>query len=184
MNALEVLGLEHRRIEQMLGALDLLGARIESGRGVPDFADDLLDFFQLYADARHHAKEEERLFPILAAHGFAPAHGIVDAMRHQHEMGRIHVRDMRVQLRRIRAGDQQAAIAFGSSAHTYAELLRVHIQIEDTDVYPVAAEKMTPEEEAALAATFTALDGSDTAAEEQARWDRLAEQCRAMAAGR
>ncbi len=183
MKSFDVLRHEHRVIEQMLDVLDTVAARVESG-GAPPFVEDLLDFFQLYADARHHAKEEQRLFPTIAPHGFAPDAGIVEALRHQHEMGRVHVRDMREYLARLRAGDGGARAAFATSAQAYTELLRVHIQIEDDDLYPVAALAISPEEDRQLSRQFEELDQSASALQESARWDRLLAQSRELAAVR
>jgi hemerythrin-like domain-containing protein len=176
MTAIDVLRDEHRRIEQMLTVLDRVASGLEHGGVAPAYVEELLDFFRLFADARHHRKEEDRLFPVIAGHGFSQDFGVVEALKHQHELGRTHVRDMRVHLAALRAGDYRAGEAFVASAHAYAELLRVHIRMEDDDLYPDVASTLTREEERALADLFTALDTTKTALDESTRWDRLAEQ--------
>ena len=176
MSSIDVLRDEHRRIERILTVLDGVASRIEHGGDAPAYVEELLEFFRLFADARHHMKEEDRLFPVIAAHGFSPDYGVVDALKHQHELGRTHVRDMRAHLAALRAGDRRAGDAFVASAHAYAELLRVHIRMEDEDLYPDVASRLTPEEERALAELFTALDATTTALDESTRWERLADR--------
>jgi hemerythrin-like domain-containing protein len=172
MKALEYLRQEHRRIEQMLAALDAVADTLERSGTAPVFAADLLDFFEQYADVGHHEKEERFLFPALARHGVGPE-GMIEAMEHQHEIGRVHVRDMRRHLDRARRGDRDAAAAFVTSARAFVELLRVHIQIEDDDLYPLAGRLFGLEEDRELTRQFAAADGSRDALERQARWDLL-----------
>jgi hemerythrin-like domain-containing protein len=181
MKSTHVLSLEHRLIEQMLIALDDVARRIGHGDDAPPFSEDLLDFFQLFADGTHHAKEEHTLFPALAKRGVGPD-TVVDAMLHQHELGRTHVRDMRQSLARVRQGDFDARDDFATSASAYSELLRVHIQIEDDDVYPMAEGVLSDDDDRDLIAEFSRLDADSTARAARARWDELLHRCRALSA--
>jgi hemerythrin-like domain-containing protein len=179
MNSLRVLREEHRLIERMLGVLDDVARSVERGADPPRFSEDLLDFFQLFADETHHAKEEHRLFPELAKRGMGP-HGVVEAMVHQHDLGRTHIRDMRRALARVRHGDDAARGDFAASAAAYGELLRVHIQIEDDDVYPMAERVLDEDGDRSLTAEFARLDSDLDARAQRARWDGLLEACRSM----
>lgn len=172
MKSVDYLKQEHRKIEEMLVALEAAAIQVEASGTAPAFISDLLDFFQRYADVNHHAKEEAFLFPALARHGVSPD-GVVGAMTHQHHMGRVHVRDMRHAIERLRLDDAAARLAFATSAHTYVELLRVHIQIEDDDLYPLAEQLLSADEDAALLAEFQEVDGSREAIAQQARWEAL-----------
>lgn len=172
MTAFDYLRTEHRRIEQMLVALEAAAIEIEASGKAPAFAGDLLDFFRMYADVRHHAKEEAFLFPAMARHGVGPD-GMVGAMSHQHDMGRVHVRDMRRALDRVLGGDVAARAAFATSAHAYVELLRVHIQIEDDELYPVAERLFSSEEQQALLREFHSVDDTNEERAQYARWETL-----------
>jgi len=181
MTSIDVLRDEHRRIERMLTVLDRVASGVERGGGAPAYVEELLEFFRLFADARHHMKEEERLFPVIAAHGFSPDSGVLDALKHQHELGRTHVRDMRAHLAALREGDHRAGDAFAASAQAYTGMLRVHIHMEDQDLFPDVASTLTREEERALTDLFTALDTTTTALDESTRWERLADQAAGVA---
>jgi hemerythrin-like domain-containing protein len=181
MTSIDVLRDEHRRIERMLTVLDRVASGVEHGGGAPAYVEELLEFFRLFADARHHMKEEERLFPVIAGHGFSPDSGVVDALKRQHEMGRTLVGDMRAHLAALRAGDPRAGDAFAASAHAYTEMLRVHIHMEDEDLFPEVASTLTREEERALSDRFAEIDATNTALDESTRWERLADQAAGFA---
>jgi hemerythrin-like domain-containing protein len=69
MRFLNVLMDEHRGFSVMLDVLDAIAGRLERGAEVPvPMIVDVLDFFEHFTD-RHHDKEEETLFPLLARHG-------------------------------------------------------------------------------------------------------------------
>lgn len=172
MTAIEYLGAEHRRIEEVLVALEAVAIEIETLGTAPAIASDLLDCLQQYADVGHHAKEETLLFPALERHGVGPE-GLVDAISHQHEIGRIHIRDMRRWLELVRLGEVHARRAFSASAHAYLELLRVHIQIEDENLYPMAAQVLTAEEDKLLLRDLQRADRDVEAVERFARWEAL-----------
>ena len=172
MRAVDYLHFEHRRVEEMLVALEAAAIEIETSGNPPAFASDILDFFVQFVDEGHETKEDAFLFPAMARHGVAPE-GMIAAMKHQHEVGRIHLRDMRRSLDRVRLGTVSARAAFATSARSYAELMRVHIQIEDDDLYPVADELLTAGENKALLKAFQMADTSPEAVAQHARWHVL-----------
>ena len=72
----------------MLDVLDAVAGRLERGADVPmTMLVDVLDFFENFTD-RHHDREEEMLFPLLAKHGIGPDQTVVSALMSQHEAGR------------------------------------------------------------------------------------------------
>ena len=124
MTSIDGLRDEHRRIEAMLSALDAVAERLDRDEAAPAFVEELIEFFRLFADARHHAKEEQRLFPLLA--GGDSSYGVIDALRHHHDLGRMLVGEMRQALTHLRAGDPAAARTFAASARSYTPAARAH----------------------------------------------------------
>jgi hemerythrin-like domain-containing protein len=176
MDPTQILRDEHVMIRAALRAFSALADKVERGEPFPEkLAAGALDFFANFADAHHHAKEERQLFPALAGRSFAPRHGVVDALRQQHDLGRTLVRDMRQRLAEVRAGDPTAASAFADSARSYAELLRVHIEIEDHDVFPEAERTLDAGVQRRLREAFDELDAVRSARQDLARWERLAD---------
>jgi len=72
----------------------------------------LLDFFQIFVDKCHHAKEEEVLFPALLDAGLPREGGPDQVMLAEHATGRKLVSDMYAALANYRSGAPGASDAF------------------------------------------------------------------------
>jgi hemerythrin-like domain-containing protein len=165
MRAVDLMMEEHRLIERMLRVLENSAAVLaRGGRVPPGMLEGMLEFIQVYADAGHHAKEEEIFFPALAAHGVTPEASTIGAFQAQHESGRLLVREMRGALAGVNRGEKAACDAFSASAEEYVALLREHIRLEDQHFVEYAEEYLSPEEDAALRGRMDAVD-RDRAAE-------------------
>ena len=155
MRFLNVLMDEHRGFSTMLDVLDAIAGRLERREQVPmPMLVDVLDFFESFTD-RHHDKEEEMLFPLLAKHGIGPDQTVVSALMFQHEAGRVYGRKMRSELHRLQQGDPAAGAALAADARAYTELIREHIRIEDEYFYKLADQVLTEAEHAAIVEQFS-----------------------------
>lgn len=141
----DVLRHEHESIKEALAVLSAMARRLEAGREVPgeDVAA-LLDFLRTFADACHHAKEEQSLFPAMEAAGLPHRVGPIGVMLHEHEMGRRHIRTM-VASSRTLAASPASRREFVDAALAYVVLLSEHIAKEN-DVLFRMAENMLPAE--------------------------------------
>lgn len=172
--SLEVLQAEHREIERVLVLFESAIERVRAGRPVsPVLLRDTVEFFQQYADVRHHAKEERRLFPLLADHGAGSEMTAVHALLAQHDTGRAYVREMRAAIARLADGDRLSAFSLVATAHAYIELLREHIRIEDVYVYPLASQYLTDEDDARLCRQFSDYARRHETAEDRRRHSRM-----------
>lgn len=159
MTSVDLMLEEHRLIERMLNVLEDAAGRLNRGIPVaPAMLEGLLEFIRVYADAGHHAKEEDLFFPALAARGLEPDASAIGAFRAQHEAGRALVREMRDALPAAGRGEPSGAAAFAASAHAYAALLREHIRLEDQLFVTYALEYLTDTEDAELRARMDDLD--------------------------
>ena len=95
-------------------------------------------FFRLFADACHHGKEEDLLFPELEARGIPREGGPIGVMLAEHEQGRAFVRQMHEALPGARAGEAAALDALVSAGRDFIDLLRQHIQKEDDILFMMA----------------------------------------------
>ena len=88
---LEELRAEHELIDRVAGSLRTFAAARARGEGGPADGAAFRRFFRLWAGAWHHAREEETLFPALAAKAeLSPAHGPIAAFVEQHhEMAKV-----------------------------------------------------------------------------------------------
>jgi hemerythrin-like domain-containing protein len=142
-------------IESVLGALP--GMVRALGEETPAPRAELARFVRFireYADAYHHAKEEDMLFRAMADAGIPTEGGPVGVMLAEHEQGRTYAGT----LAEIAAGEgplgEDEANRAGRAAGGYVELLTAHIQKEDRILYPMAERILSSEAMATLARRF------------------------------
>ncbi len=142
MDALEVLMAEHQQILAAIDALEAFAAEVRRGGGSAAELGRFVTFIREFADAHHHAKEEDLLFTAMVEAGFPRESGPVGVMLQDHDQGR--------RLVGVLAQLAQAATPWGdadrerlhAAAFGYAELLRSHIQKEDGILYPMAEARL------------------------------------------
>lgn len=129
---------EHRHILEVANALAVLVRAAEEGRWDVDAFADCVTFIRLFADACHHGKEEDLLFPELQAAGMPRDHGPIAVMLQEHQQGRAYARQMAGALEGARAGDAEARATLCHAAMGYVALIRGHIQKEDYILFQMA----------------------------------------------
>lgn len=136
MRLLEELRAEHELIDRVAGSLrTFAGARARGECGPADGAA-FRRFFRLWAGAWHHAREEETLFPALAAKAeLSPAHGPIAAFVEQHhEMTKVLDRlDPLLDLEPLGADD---ASLLADLVTAYTRELGRHIDAENSVLLP------------------------------------------------
>ncbi|MFA6028373.1 MAG: hemerythrin domain-containing protein [Elusimicrobiota bacterium] len=168
---------DHQVILRMLGALGGMAARIAEGGVVP--ADDLaaaVDFVRNFADAAHHGKEEDLLFPAMEEAGIPRDTGPIGVMLMEHESGRAYVRALRDAVERLKDGEKGAAKDAAENAANYAELLRSHIDKEDNILYPMALENLSASRFKTLEKEFSRVEAERMGPARRAGYVRLVER--------
>lgn len=158
MKATEILKSEHRNIERVLDALGTALARARKSEFDAELFARALEFLVEYADRRHHAKEEERLFPALHRRGVPYEGGPLHCMLEEHQYGRGLLGKVREKLPAARAGDPAAQEAVLGALKSYRAFLRDHIRKEDEILFEIAEEVLTEEDQLALEREFLAFD--------------------------
>ena len=142
---------EHRIIERVLRVLIALLA-------LPDFQADALreciTFFRLFADACHHGKEEDMLFPVLEKHGLPRETGPIAVMLREHAAGRALVAAMGRHLPAAESGDTVSQACFRELACDYVALLTQHIWKEDNVLFRMGEHQIGPAASAQLSGHF------------------------------
>lgn len=130
---------EHQLILQVADAMQALLAD-EAETGEPDVAAmaECVTFIRLFADACHHGKEEDLLFPQLEAAGMPRDSGPIAVMLYEHEQGRSLARFMADSLEGARQGDDKARATLRNAARGYIDLIRGHIAKEDNVLFQMA----------------------------------------------
>jgi hemerythrin-like domain-containing protein len=148
----------HRRIERFLEILQK-GVEQAGGKALNDeqrrAVEAALEYFRAAAP-RHTADEEESLFPLLMASDKPAAHEairIVQALEHEHAAANVAHADVEFWYRRwIEFGPLAAPQTEKLSRilHDLREMYRHHIDVEDHQIFPLAAELLDPKQLAHL----------------------------------
>jgi hemerythrin-like domain-containing protein len=150
---------EHEAIKAMLRIVGKVCDRIDAGTDVePDHLDRIVEFIQVFGDKCHHAKEEDRLFPAMAAAGVPVQGGPIGVMLIEHTKGREYVRAAKDAIPGYRAKDKSAARKVTANARGYAALLGPHIDKEDHILYPIADRVLSPETQHELEREFARIE--------------------------
>jgi hemerythrin-like domain-containing protein len=159
MKATDTLKSEHRVIEKVLLALENV-ARKTSEPFPEDVFTGALTFLRQYADARHHGKEEKRLFPLLQQRGLPTQGGPVACMLNEHDLGRALLLRVEKALPSAAQGDSAARREVEEAYLGFVSLLRDHIKKEDQILFNMADNVLTPEDQKALEVEFAEFDAT------------------------
>ncbi|MGI6698554.1 MAG: hemerythrin [Clostridiales bacterium] len=126
---------EHRDILFGLRILqEIVKAAEQSGNADIKDINDIIDFLRLFSDKCHHGKEEGLMFPALEEAGIPNEGGPIGQMLKEHIQGRQCIAEMAAS---VGSGALQAD-RFTQAAANYINLLREHIQKENTVLFPMA----------------------------------------------
>lgn len=120
---------------------DLEGADTHALRPVEvdfDRLDKCIRFIRLFADACHHGKEEDLLFPALQEQGLPRDSGPIAVMLDEHRLGRQFAATMADNLDAAREGDADAWNRLERAGRDYVGLIRGHILKEDNVLFGMA----------------------------------------------
>jgi hemerythrin-like domain-containing protein len=132
----------------------------------------MVDFTRNFTDGCHHRKEEKVLFPALKERS-AAAGGPVSVMLSEHEAGREAIGKIAEALP-LADVDATARETVARNLALYAELLRLHINKENTVLFPLAERTLSDQEQAVLAEEFERIEEEETGAGVHDRYHALA----------
>uniref|UniRef100_UPI0018ABAE5D hemerythrin domain-containing protein n=1 Tax=Clostridium sp. 1001271B_151109_B4 TaxID=2787148 RepID=UPI0018ABAE5D len=121
MNAIEIMNEEHKYILRMLQVIRKCCFKILNNEEViyEDF-DNIIDFIRNYADNHHHKKEEKILFIKMVEELGEAAEKVVNhGMLVEHDLGRLHVRELVSALEKVKVGEEEAKLDVIANAISY-----------------------------------------------------------------
>jgi len=173
----EILKHEHQIILLVLNGAEREGnaARKKGGCDAQTVAK-MADFFKMFVDRCHHAKEEQHLFPALERHGVAKEGGPVGVMLSEHDEGRSHVRAIAAALPGLKAGRPEAAAAVAGRLLAYAALLRAHIDKEERVLFAMADRVLTANECQDMVKAFDRVEAEELGEGVHEKYHQLAHE--------
>ncbi len=131
---------EHEAILFVLRVLERFAAANEEKDDLKlNHYNDLVFFFQIFADKCHHGKEEIYLFKELIKNGFQKEDGPLALMMQEHAHAREYATLM------SEAVDRRDITGFNDAAEGYINLLKNHIEREENIIFAMA-DKIIDEE--------------------------------------
>ena len=147
MKAIEIMNEEHKYILRMLQVIRKCCFKILNNEEIiyEDFYK-IIDLIRNYADNHHHKKEEKILFIKMVEELGEPAKKEVNlGMLVEHDLGRLHVRELVAALEKVKAGEEEAKLDVIANAISYTHLLIRHIDKEDRVIYKFAERNLNDE---------------------------------------
>jgi hemerythrin-like domain-containing protein len=181
VKATEQLKKEHHAVKLMLLVLDKLCKKLESGEQIDtDHLDNLIEFFQVFVDRCHHAKEENMLF-VAMQKTMDPNDGDrIGALIKDHASGRNYIHELAAASTRYRAGDAEAAKTIVQNAKHYMTLLIQHIDIEDNVLYPMADARLSDRKQEELLGEFDLLEVEEIGVGKHEEFHRMIDRLRGI----
>lgn len=170
-----VLRAEHQVILSVCSVLSRLVRRSEGGEGFEREAfGRCVEFFRFFADAFHHAKEEDLLFPALEAQGIPRDGGPIGVMLYEHTQARRFTQEMADALDAEDRKEPDAKERFHAAALQYVELLTNHIHKEDNVLFNMADQVITGEKESSLCGKFCEIGCKEFGGHKREDLERMA----------
>ncbi len=170
----QMLVAEHAVILRALTALEAKLAAWEAG-AAPDrsYVEKAVEFLRGFADHCHHGKEEDILFETMVNElDFPRTSGPVAVLTREHEQGRACLRRM-----------GEAAVGLGQDpdalqhllegGREYTQLLRIHIERENTVAFPMVEQFLDDADNARLAGQFEEFEQREMGGGRRERLARL-----------
>ena len=153
------MAVEHRYIEIVIKSLRDAAAALDQRRRLNvQKLRTVVEFLQIYADLRHHQREEAMFFPVLVKRGVPPQGCPIGGLNHEHERGRALVSALDECITFYEQQRPGADIELRQTLQAIADLYQKHLWMEDAMVFPMAQKLITADDNRELKKQFAELD--------------------------
>lgn len=159
MNPSEDLLVEHEGVLRVLDILETICNRFSTPHSLPlAHIESILDFLKVFVDKCHHGKEEDFLFPALSAAGTPNQMDYMAHLLDEHAKGRALVIAMTAIKERFEADPEAAGDDLTIATKSYTDLMRHHINSENSKLFPLVDSLLSKEEQARMVEQFERLE--------------------------
>lgn len=159
MLPVETLKHEHQIILHALEGAEKIAKKIRNANKVDiELIQKIIDFSKNFTDGCHHSKEEKKLFPKLVQKGFGLDSGPIAVMLSEHEEGRSYIAQIVKDLETIKNGDISYSENLADSIEAYIDLLRNHIEKENSVLFEMANQVLSDVEQQELSQAFEKIE--------------------------
>jgi hemerythrin-like domain-containing protein len=161
MSAIEILVDEHSLISRMMSVLSTLQNGLERN-GHTDInvkiLNDVVDFFRVFVDENHHAKEEIALFPVLEQHGVSIKGCTIQSLKSQHQEGREFMKTLADALREYDGDNSMARTKVSYTLRDTVDLYKDHIWRENILLFPESEKVLQKSELSDVTKAFAVIE--------------------------
>lgn len=173
----KILESEHRLVREVADAADLeCEHQLSSGQCRPDLMADILGFFRYFNDGLHDPKEEGLLFARCRKRGMTDEDEPFEQMQAEHDWCRAELDALESDLAALDTGDRQAVHALAGRLHGYTDVLRTHMEVEETVFFDMAQHYLTQEDRHELTEEFESVHYDEVEEGVVEYWQELAHQ--------
>lgn len=159
MTAINQMTIEHGHIETVVKSLQDAVAALENHKRLSvEKLRNVVEFLRVYADQRHHQREEGLFFPLLVKRGVPPQGCPIGGLNHDHEKGRTLVSALEEQIGLYEQQRPEADQALRQTLQEIVKLYRHHLWMEDAMVFPMAKKLISVDDNRELLIKFAKLD--------------------------
>ena len=157
MKAIQKIRDEHRSISAVLHGLKQLARDAQDARVKPEFAvfRAMLRYIDEFPEELHHPKEDNFLFPPIAARAIG-AQALIDGLRREHQEGKRLIRELERALVLFEDSWPAGAPDFLRAVDAYAEFHWKHMKKEEQELLPLAEKCLSAEDWRAIDEAFDA----------------------------
>ncbi len=155
--AMTVMNDEHQAIAAMLRSLSMLVAQSRRVRSAPDFGlmRAMLFYLDEFPERLHHAKESQLLFPRIRLR-CPELVSVLDRLDADHTRGEAAIRSVERALLAFEILGESRREAFDDAVQRYVGAYLHHMAIEESQVLPMARDRLQDDDWAELDAAFAA----------------------------
>ena len=180
-STIAILRSEHVALTTLLRSALLEVVEARERNVAPDF--DLLRAMLFYVaefpERHHHRKESMLLFPRLRARTLL-ARPVLDRLDEDHLRGEARIRELAHRLTAFQVLGASRQVEFESALRQYVDFHRIHMGLEERDIFPLALQLLQPRDWEELDAEFAADRDPLTGAQPQDEYAALFVQLRAQ----
>jgi len=165
---------EHRVMLEVADAADKECEHIKASGAVRADVGDILGFFRYFCDGLHDPKEDGLLFARCHKRGMTDDDEPLEQMLGEHEWCAGRLDTLQTELRELPEGDSDAALAFAADLREYVEVVRCHIEVEESVFFDTAQHYLTESDRRQLTEEFEAVHSIELEAGVEQYWEALA----------
>ena len=177
----KILEAEHRLMLEVADAADKECEHIAATGAVrADLVTDILGFFRFFCDGLHDPKEDGLLFARCHKRGMTDDDEPLEQMLGEHEWCTGRLDGLQVELKELRDGDSGAALAFAAGLTEYVEIVRCHIDVEESLFFDTAQHYLTESDRRQLTEEFESVHYDEVEEGVEQYWESLAHRLLAV----